>query len=243
MAEVYIPPKCMRGKDVQKITGLTSGQLATARKNGKLPYYDFNKGTGRRPSIRYGIDDVVYFMKKRGEDIEYDIVITTKHGNYQTDMVTCYNYEIHMGLDQYAYTRPDPDPGYQSHEEVAYWRKHNRLQGWMETLWVTKLEEKRKQREAMDEGDRFLEAIDTVEEEDQSTFNCVEIELDEHDLDSLENDIEDRNLPETSGFFFGNDSYEDYEGEYGYKNTDLEFIKNARKALKDGKRVYYNSSW
>ena len=34
-----------------------------------------------------------------------------------------------MGLDQYARIR---EPG----EEVMYWRKHNRLQGWMTDLWM-----------------------------------------------------------------------------------------------------------
>ena len=34
-----------------------------------------------------------------------------------------------MGLDQYARIRK---PG----EEIMYWRKHNRLQGWMTDLWM-----------------------------------------------------------------------------------------------------------
>ena len=38
-----------------------------------------------------------------------------------------------MGLDQYAY-RIKEGQGF----EIAYWRKHNRLQGWMENLWVEK---------------------------------------------------------------------------------------------------------
>ena len=42
-----------------------------------------------------------------------------------------------MGLDQYAYARPvgvESDDG-KNNEELTYWRKHNRLQGWMEELW------------------------------------------------------------------------------------------------------------
>ena len=40
-----------------------------------------------------------------------------------------------MGLDQYAYAKPQ---GTEEQEELAYWRKHNRLQGWMEELWEDK---------------------------------------------------------------------------------------------------------
>ena len=33
------------------------------------------------------------------------------------------------------------------------------------------------------------------------------------------------------------------EGDYYYKKTDLQFIEDARKAIKEGKKVYYNSWW
>ena len=39
-----------------------------------------------------------------------------------------------MGLDMYASRRPPVEKG----EEIAYWRKHNRLHGWMEELWREK---------------------------------------------------------------------------------------------------------
>ena len=39
-----------------------------------------------------------------------------------------------MGLDQEAYSRGKEDQSSFSH----YWRKHNRLQGWMENLWEEK---------------------------------------------------------------------------------------------------------
>ena len=35
-----------------------------------------------------------------------------------------------MGLDQFAYTTKGKEK-----EEIAYWRKHNALHGWMENLW------------------------------------------------------------------------------------------------------------
>jgi len=74
-------------------------------------------------------------------------------------------------------------------------------------------------------------------------FNCVDLELTEEDINDLETAIEDRELPETGGFFFGNDSYSDYEGEYGYKETDVDFIKKARQILESGNRVVYSCWW
>ena len=50
-----------------------------------------------------------------------------------------------MGLDQYATARKGEartdDEGYTYYEdskELAYWRKHPSLQGWMEDLWIEK---------------------------------------------------------------------------------------------------------
>ena len=132
-----------------------------------------------------------------------------------------------MGLDQYAfarkgepieatedYTYEDFDGNrhvkqrtyvsYEEEHEVAYWRKHPNLQGWMENLW----------REKGGEGE----------------FNCVDVELTAADLEKLEQDIDYGDLPETEGFFFGNPSDDRYrEGDlefirearqylaYGYK--------------------------
>ena len=56
-------------------------------------------------------------------------------------------------------------------------------------------------------------------------------------MDELERDINEGKLPETSGFFFGNDA-DDH-----YKETDLAFVKRARAELFLGLKVFYNSSW
>ncbi len=123
-----------------------------------------------------------------------------------------------MGLDQYAYAHYAVLPGQQTPnkgEQLAYWRKHNRLQGWMEALYHSK------------GGDQ--------------QFNCVDVSITIEDLDALEADIEQRNLPQTSGFFFGGDSYEYYDE--GYAEDDRKFLKAARKALEAGKQVIYSSSW
>ena len=129
-----------------------------------------------------------------------------------------------MGLDQYAYARPlgvESDGG-ENNEELACWRKHNRLHGWMEDLY-------------RDQGNQV------TEEGFGSSFNCVEVELSESDIEQLEAHIEQKSLPSTQGFFFGNDSYAEYE-EY-YKEDDVSFIENARQAISDGKKVFYNSWW
>lgn len=143
-----------------------------------------------------------------------------------------------MGLDQYAYVAakegqrdrywdeyglPDNQKTVDEPRRIAYWRKHPTLQGWMEQLWLNRLAE------------QGTEAPDP--DGWGSTFNGVEIELTWEDLEQLENDILGAHLPQTSGFFFGNDS-----SEY-YKNEDLEFIKKARSEIFCGLRVFYNSSW
>jgi len=139
-----------------------------------------------------------------------------------------------MGLDQYAIKRQSYTPN-DSGTEIARWRKHNRLQGWMENLWNEK-----KANQTIE--DKFIEGLDKDGDND-GTFNCEEVEITSDDLDILEEDITNRNLPETEGFFYGLDSYEDYESDRGYKSTDLDFIKEARKAIKDGYEVYYSSWW
>ena len=138
-----------------------------------------------------------------------------------------------MGLDQYAYAaarggaqaeyyedenydKDDADPTkIGPPREIAYWRKHPNLQGWMKQLW----EEKNPDWE-LDHG-----------------FNGVELELTWEDLERLEADVLAGNLPQTKGFFFGDSSDE------LYKQDDLDFIKAAKAELFMGLRVFYNSSW
>lgn len=91
-----------------------------------------------------------------------------------------------MGLDMYAYTATKADAGWDSNREVAYWRKHPNLHGWMEQLAKSKKVK-------------------------HSTFNGVELELIWEDIDKLERDINEGKLPETSGFFFGEGADEYYK--------------------------------
>ncbi len=104
-----------------------------------------------------------------------------------------------MGLDMYAYVgRPGQKDEYweQYGEEVAedqkvskprelaYWRKHPNLHGWMHRLWESK----------GNEGD----------------FNGDELELTWADLDALELAVTHGQLPSTDGFFFGKDADDHY---------------------------------
>ena len=123
-----------------------------------------------------------------------------------------------MGLDQYGLARkgePKTDEdGYTFYEdemELAYWRKHPSLQGWMEDLWI--------------------------EKGNSGEFNCVDVELTLGDLDSMEEALDENALPETVGFFFGENSEEHYA------EQDREFIREARAAIKQGYKVVYSSWW
>jgi hypothetical protein len=122
-----------------------------------------------------------------------------------------------MGLDMYAYAaaKANEEWGTGSQREIAYWRKHPNLHGWMEQLWHSR---------------NTNPAADPM-------FNGVELELTWEDLEQLEEDIKNERLPSTSGFFFGDNS-DDY-----YRTQDLEFIRKARAEIFTGLKVFYNSSW
>jgi hypothetical protein len=126
-----------------------------------------------------------------------------------------------MGLDMYAFsTKAKPKTevdfetkNFEPQDEVAYWRKHPNLHGWMQNLYDMK-------------GGT------------SSDFNGDCVVLDSEDLDNLEADIREGNLPDTSGFFFGESSNGDEENE-----NDLLFVTKAREAISEGKTVYYTSWW
>jgi len=137
--------------------------------------------------------------------------------------------EDKMGLDMYAYVgNPgqrddywykslDRDSTVNKPRDIAYWRKHPNLHGWMEQLWVSKGKPGRKH--------------------DDSEFNGIELELTWEDVDALERAVKHGMLPSTDGFFFGNPSDD------VYYERDLEFCINAKTELFLGLRVFYNSSW
>ena len=136
-----------------------------------------------------------------------------------------------MGLDMYAYAAAndkqydefwangeyDPDTkdyvntSVTKPKELAYWRKHPNLHGWFHREWESR----------GNTGD----------------FNGDQLEIDWDMLERLEHAVVNRELPGTSGFFFGKGA-DDY-----YRNQDLEFVQQARAELFLGLRVFYNSSW
>ena len=133
-----------------------------------------------------------------------------------------------MGLDQYAYKtkvklskavdfgeelNKAAESGEQVYDDFNYWRKHPNLQGWMQKLYEKK-------------GGQ------------NPDFNCSPVALTQEDIDNLAQDILDNNLPQTSGFFFG-ESIRDREQE----KRDLEFCKQASEAIKEGYTVFYDSWW
>ena len=139
-----------------------------------------------------------------------------------------------MGLDQYAtarkgeprkvpqtWTTTDADGNeeevveyyneWDDTIELATWRKHPNLQGWMQELYY--------------------------EKGGEGEFNCVDVELTFEDLDALEATLDEEELPETVGFFFGSNA-DDH-----YAEADREFIREARAAIKKGYTVVYSSGW
>jgi len=104
---------------------------------------------------------------------------------------------LYMGLDMYAYVATKEGQQrafYESAEfdddvkdfvsktvtpprEIAYWRKHPNLHGWMQRLWESR--------------------------GNSGAFNGDELELTYDDLEILELDIIAGSLPGTTGFFFG----------------------------------------
>lgn len=128
-----------------------------------------------------------------------------------------------MGLDQWCYAcdsmdipdgkRVDFDMPASS-EEIAYWRKHPNIHGWMERLYQERGGE-------------------------DPNFNCARVELTIDDLDNLEDSIRYRSLPHTVGFFFGESTGDSRETEY-----DLDFVKRAKDLIiNQDKRVFYTSWW
>lgn len=129
-----------------------------------------------------------------------------------------------MGLDMYAwrvnaedaindFEVASDDGGPSKVEEIFYWRKHHDLHGWMERLYRAK-------------GGTA------------DSFNCVKVRLTMEDLNTLEQDVLGNSLPQTTGFFFGNNPPDDWT-----KDQDMQFIAKAKLAISQGDAVYYDSWW
>lgn len=113
-----------------------------------------------------------------------------------------------MGLDQYARSDNFKEPKFQ-------WRKHAKLQEFMEAKWNEKLQE---------------------------GFNCVDLPLSLEDINELETAITSNTLPESRGGMFFGRQYQD-ESSDEYKEQDLEFCEWAKNEIEQGRKVIYHCWW
>lgn len=117
-----------------------------------------------------------------------------------------------MGLDQNAWLKDKEG------KEVGefYWRKHSRLQEFMQKLWMEK-----------------------TGETDEGKFNCQELVLSVEDLDKLKESVSKGYADHfcEGGFFWGH-QYQESQAEY-YKEQDIEFADGARRCIERGGSVIY----
>jgi len=122
-----------------------------------------------------------------------------------------------MGLDQYAYTRL-PEQSLDDIEPRFVWRKHAKLQEFMERLYEARTGQP------------------------AGTLNCGELELQPEDIATLQAMVERSELPESlGGFFYGHQYQEESAAEY--RERDLEFCQWARAVLQTRERVFYSCWW
>lgn len=131
-----------------------------------------------------------------------------------------------MGLDMYFYSvKPDQvlhrksdidfrltDEAQNAHE-LYYYRKHNRLNGWLQHLFISK------------GGDEY-------------DFNCSYMILTIKDLKALKRDIRLNLLHHASGFFWG-----DNEVDRSDKARYYDMIKDLINCINRGEVVYYYPNW
>ena len=133
-----------------------------------------------------------------------------------------------MGLDQYAFINPREEQRTDDHgnsftakiaEQDFYWRKHSRLQDFMEEIWVEKT------------GRGKLE------------LNCQDMELTLNDINKLERAWQNSYGQNHSNghFFYGHE--QQVERMDLYHDDDEAFIKAAKEALAEGQKVIYHCWW
>lgn len=114
-----------------------------------------------------------------------------------------------MGLDMYVYARGSKPatavdfPEAEDDEQVAYFRKHPDLHGWMEKLY-------------RDKGG-------TAED-----FNLRPVLLTSDDIDRLEKDVVFGRLPKTTGFFFGQSGESDRDDTLAFIREAREAIEDGK---------------
>ncbi|WP_299832095.1 hypothetical protein [uncultured Roseobacter sp.] len=122
-----------------------------------------------------------------------------------------------MGLDQYAY-RKTPETGEEGDSPAFVWRKHAKLQTFMEHLYTA--------RTGLDASD----------------LNCGELRLYAADIDRLETAAKAGTLPACAGGFFYGHQFQDEQAE-AYRAHDLAFCAWARAEMQAGSTVIYSCWW
>lgn len=112
-----------------------------------------------------------------------------------------------MGLDMYAFETRTPiaEVDFESPNErlnIARWRKHPNLHGWMEALYYRK---------------------GGVAED----FNCVRVRLDAADIDALEDAVLNNRLPITTDRFYGESGPERVNDDLWFVRTARADIANG----------------
>jgi hypothetical protein len=121
-----------------------------------------------------------------------------------------------MGLDMMIYRRNKDatERGDFQGEEIAYWRKHPNLHGFI------------------------------VKEFAAGRDDCQQIPLDSKKMLTLIRAIMERKLPETTGFFFGSSPSTDNELTFVLQQLeDMNQLAKAIEALQDGYEIFYQASW
>jgi hypothetical protein len=128
-----------------------------------------------------------------------------------------------MGLDMYFYTTTidnvdtttpsNIEVKVEPQEEMFYYRKHNRLNGWLENLYKAK-------------------------DGEYDEFNCCRLLLTKDDLKLLRSDITHNRLRDASGFFWGDtDVTSEVKKEYN------RMIRALLLEIENGKIVYFTPSY
>ena len=113
------------------------------------------------------------------------------------------------------------------------WRKHARLQEFMNTLYM--------------ERNKLTNKWEEITQEDGSTYwNPISwdtLELNTKDIARLEEAIKNGYCDYfcEGGFLWGHE-FQEEQRDY-YKEKDLEFVEFAKEALADGETVVYECSW
>lgn len=122
-----------------------------------------------------------------------------------------------MGLDQYAYVQTE-ETGEEGASLKFQWRKHAKLQVFMERVYVEKT------------------GLCTDD------LNCGRLDLDRDDIDALEQAVTEQHLPDCAGGFFFGTAMQNDQAE-AYRDQDLAFCAWARGEIASGHKVIYSCWW